>query len=372
MLRGLKGVFVLRRSVHRSLVACAALAATIPCVAYAASPAFRVLREASLPDSFAMAGDVRWASDDSLYVAKGLTGVSEVTLDGAVKPASPVPGNNKSRRWPRGPIQSFHHAWFLAVSPDQLVVASPFRSFAWKPRQPRQGGSLIQEPFTTSVDIDAWGNRVALLGVVGDAEGRWPIVGPTIWTADLSASKADLKPVPGGPQIKPLAYCHFLQTGAVRFFPDGRFAVALGVEPGVKLFDANRRLLRTWPTDKLGYEDRCTLPEDQSIALGSDLKGRTDWVNRRQMLDEMLALPEGPLLVIRKATPKGTEWRGVLLPLTGGPPLDVTLPISSPSRLAHVKADLRGDRVAFLITEHTLPKEARPVPTRVVIARLQR
>jgi hypothetical protein len=362
----------LRDSVRRTLLACTALAVTISSAAYAAPLSFRVVQELKLPDALAMAGDVRWASAGSLYIANGREGVSEVTLSGIVKSPPAVPGHNRSMTYQSGPIQSFHHAWFLATSADQLVTASPFRAFAWTPRQPREGGLLLQEPFATSIDIDVWRNRVALLGVRGDANGRWPTAGYTLWTADLSPSGAKVEPFLGGPAIPPLSYCQYLETGAVRFFPDGRLAVALGVEPGVKLFDADRRLVRTWPTDKLGYEDHCTLNKEQSIAFGTDVEGRADWLNRRQALDEMLALPEGPLLVIRKATPKGTEWRGVLLPFAGGAPVDIALPISSPSRLARVKADLRGDRVVFLIVEQPFLKEERSVPTRAVVARLQR
>lgn len=356
------------RRVRRALTA-AVLAAVTSSAAHAAPPSFKVLQEVKLPDTIALAGDVRWASDDSLFIAAGRAGVKEVTLAGVVKTPEAIPGQNKDRSRKAGPIPNFHHAWYLGASAEQLVVASPFRSFAWKPRK---GGRLIQEPFATSVDIDVWRNRVVLLGVPGDNEGRWPTSGYTVWTADLSASDADMESVNGGPQIKPLSYCHILDPSAVRFFPDGRFAVALGVEPGVKLYDANRRLLRTWPTSSLGYLDNCPLTEPQSNALGMDLKGRADWINRRETLDEMLALPEGPLLVIRKATPKGTEWRGVLLPIQGGAPVKVALPISSPSRLAHAKADLRGDRVVFLVMEHTLSQTQKPVPTRAVVTRLQR
>jgi len=154
----------------------------------------------------------------------------------------------------------------------------------------------------------------------------------------------------------------------VRFFPDGRFAFASSVEPGVALFDAQRHLIRTWRTEGLGYEDRCTVTPEQSQVFGGDLVGRLRWINRRQLLDEMLTLPDGVLLIIRTPRPKGTAWRAVLLPFDGEP-VGVEIPLSSPSPYAHVRADVRNNRIVFLVDDSP-PEDVPRVPGRVVIARI--
>jgi len=51
------------------------------------SPALRVLSDAPLPPDFGRASDVRWATDQSVYLAVATGGTFEVSLD----PAGPRP-----------------------------------------------------------------------------------------------------------------------------------------------------------------------------------------------------------------------------------------------------------------------------------------
>lgn len=358
-------------------LACTALAAWMTAgavAAQAAPPSFRVVQEVTLPDAVAMAGDVRWATDQSLYVSHTRTGVSEVTLRGGIRSPKAVPGGRKSPAPARGAVKDFFYSWFLGASTDHLVVGSPLGALAAKPRA---GGDLVETPFVSPVDLDVWRDRLVVAGVRGDEKGRWADVGVTLWSATLGKSRLfggsqlSFTPLDGGPQGNLLQRCHILETLALRFFPDGRLAVALGVEPGVRLFDPRGKAVRTWPTAGLGYLDRCPVSRQESDQITGDMKARAEWLNRHQVLDEMVALPEGPLLVIRQPGPRGTRWRGVLLPFSGKP-VNVALPLASPSRLARLKGDVRGDRIAFVIREIPMPETKRSTPTRAVIVRRNR
>jgi hypothetical protein len=350
--------------IHRATALVALL--LLPAQGIAASTAsLRVVSRSVLPASVPLAYDVRWKDDHTLLLAAGRSGVMAVDVRKPAVASTIIRGGGMPRATD-GPVPSFFFSSLLAKSPEHLIAGSWFRAFAWLPAGNQR---LVDAPFANILDLDVRGDRLILLGVRGDATGRWGSVGATLWSAKLTRDRAYLEALPG-PDVEPMRDCQILGAGAVRFQPNGSFFVAPGVEPGVRLHDAQGRLIRTWPTEGLGYLDRCSLTAEQSAAL-SELAPRRSWQNRREMLDELVVLPEGPMLIVRQPVPHGTKWRGILLPFDGKP-VPVAIPVTSSSPYSHVKADVRGNDVAFVMWE-ALNENERPVnEPRIVIAKVIR
>jgi hypothetical protein len=327
----------------------------------AASWEISVVHDAALaPGLNAM--DVRWSGEQTVLLAAARDGVVQVDVRNPVNPSTVIRGGGV-RSHAAGTVPSFFASAFLARTPDALVVGSPFYALAW---QNKGATGLTQLPFVSAFDLDAFADRAVVLGVAGDATGHWPLEGPTLWSVPMAGGA--IEPIKPYPSTRAFRNCDVIFAGAVRFFPDGRFAVASSVEPGVALYDLQRRLIRTWGTDGLGYEDHCTITEEQSHVFGADYPGRVRWINRRQLLDELLPLTEGPLLIIRTPRPGGTAWRAVLLPFDGKP-IPIAIPITSSSPYAHLKADLRGSRIVFVMSDQ-VPEDSPRQAGHLIVARI--
>jgi hypothetical protein len=327
----------------------------------AAAPSISTVRELTLPPQNAVAVDVRWATDKSVFVANFNNGVSEVDLNEPSKQQLLLPGGALSRPQ-SGPARSLALAEFLGVSRDYILVGAPMRQIVWKPRS---GEQFVQDIFANALDVDVWNDRAVVLGVRGDSYGKWGSVGPTLWLVSLTPEHAFFQPVSSVPP-ESMHKCGFQGVGAVRFYPDGRFVVAAGVQPGIELYDATGHLIRRWRTDPLNIDDKCSVTEAQADSF-ADFEVRAEWLNRRHVIDEILPLPEGPLVIIRERRGDLMTWRGVLLPFNGDP-VPVAIPINSPSLRAHLHADLRGDRIAFVVGNLGTPGGQ----ARIVIGRVSR
>lgn len=323
------------------------------------------VRPVAVPAAIEFALDVRWSGDDSLLVAAGREGVLKVDV-GKPKLAETIVAGGATPRVSDGPVASFFFSALLGSSADYLVAGSPFRAFAWRAAAT---GAVFDAPFANIVDLDVHRDRAIILGVRGDAAGRWGAVGATLWSVTLAPQRVFFNALTG-PDVPLMRACHLLSMGSVRFLPDGRFVVAPGVDRGVFLYDAQGRVIRHWSTTGLGYDDRCTVTVEQADAF-ADLEPRRAWQNRRQLLDEMVVLPEGPLLIIREPADGATRWRGVLLPYEGKP-LAVPIPLRSPSPYAHVRADVRGAKIVLSLFESRSPDEPRRETRSLFIGTIRR
>jgi len=340
----------------------AAVSLLVSAAAFGAPPSIVPVRDVELPANFAIATDVRWATDKSIYVSNFQKGVSEINLVAPSKSRLLLAGG-RSGPPQSGPATSMLLSEFLGVSKDYLVVGSPLRQIAWKARN---GAQFMQEVFSTALDVDALNDRAVVLGVRGDAYGRWGSVGATLWLASMTPDHMYFEPVSAVP-VESIHKCGFPGIGAVRFYPDGRFVAVAGVQPGASLYDQHGKLIREWRTDDLGIDDRCTVTDAQADAF-ADSGVRAEWMKERRVVDEVLPLPEGPLLIIRERRGDRMTWRGMLLPFDGKP-FVVPIPLSSPSMTARLHADLRGDRIVFLLSN--LGSPATP-PARVILAHVAR
>jgi hypothetical protein len=329
----------------------------------ASTPSVVAVRDTTAAPN-AMLTDVRWATDSSVFVCDLNEGVFEMPLAKTRESKSMLKGGS-FRKPGSGATTSLFLPAYIGVSKDYVVAGALLRQVAWKARN---GETFIQAPFANALDVDVWNDRAIVLGVRGDDGMHWGSVGATLWLVSLSHDRADFKGITASAPDA-MRKCGFEGIGAVRFYPDGRFVHIPGVTPGMELYDRSGKLIRRWNTDILSVDDHCNVTAAQADAF-AEATVRADWMNRRQIVDEVLPLAEGPLVIVRRAVPGGVVWRGVLVPFDGDP-VAVSIPVTSTSRLAHLHADLKGDRVIFLVADFPL-RNGVDTPARLVTARIVR
>ena len=326
----------------------------------AASPGVKVLSERAFPRELRFVTDIRWVADDVLYVGAAKEGVLRLPFEPAWGHPSPVLSTTTGHRNVWGASR-------IGISRDYLAGAPEAFAVGWK-RLP--DGPLEVESFDGIVDLDVWRDRLVVLGVRRDEQGRFAPDGAIAWVGSLSKGLKDLKVVRysifGPLTLGSMASCGPFGIGGARFLPDGRFVVVPGSEPGVFLHDASGKLLRTWETGSLGIDTDCRMKEEQRRQLLSDLQARTEWINRRRTLDEIVPLPHGFGLAVRSFTDGAARWRLVVL-AENGKVSSLELPFTCPAPTCELRADVRGDRIAFLVSP---ADPSSNVPRRLVLTSL--
>lgn len=319
---------------------------------------FRVASDVELPAQLRSARDIRWYGDSSVVLAAGRRGLFEfVPATGTTEVL--VPGNGPG---------SFFFAARVASSDGRLLVASLFRSFAVKTSQ----GVTQPFPFESIIDVDIAGDRIAIIGATRASSGEWNPGGGVVWLGRLEpdGTVTGLRPLIVSEERgdrDPVNRCHYLELGALRFLPDGSLLVAPGLLPGVFLYGPDGRLIRTWETEGLGFVDRCRLSDTEYLSYVKEPLPRFEWINAHTVIDDVLVLPSGPALVLRAKGGHETRW-SLLHLLPDGKTRAEPLPLSSRSAFAHIRGDVRGKTIAFVVAELGLSPDAPPpAPPRVVL-----
>jgi hypothetical protein len=142
------------------------------------------------PVKYGIPTDIRWAGDNSVYLARSRTGVQEVTLTEPLKEVRTLVPDVRNLQGPR--------VYFnLAVSSRFLAVAAEGWRVAWRPTglQPSGAVGFYVQPVNAPVDIDVAGNQVVLLGE-GRPENTRDTAGGIAFLGRLSASGfQDYRPV---------------------------------------------------------------------------------------------------------------------------------------------------------------------------------
>ena len=304
----------------------------------------RIIADTVLPISLVDAVDVRWADEHSIFLALARKGVVETPLDLRAPAKIVVPGEDT----PGGFWMSFQ----VGASRDFVVAGAGLLNLTWV----RRGSSARREATFEGIhDLDVQADRLAVVGVRRDDQGRFAPEGAIAWMGSLADDLRDLKPIvfdarfSGAPTFN-ACIAHFL--GAVRFMIDGSLVVLPGVQPGIQRFDRAGKLVRSWDTVSLGIDSDCgALSKDEASQLKSHFPRRHAWINQRSIVDDILALPKGPGLLVRRVSAGHAEW--VLKVLEDdGSVASFALPIHG-TDLAHVKGDVRGDRLVLLQWEYT-------------------
>jgi hypothetical protein len=319
----------------------------------------RVVSNASLSDSV-VARDVRWAGPGEVYVSLGKRGAIRTRVDSTVH-FTPV--------MPAGEHGGFPITGRIAAAQKHLVVASPLGGVGWIPLATGGAHPIGHRPLLSVMDIDARGDSVAVLGAdSGNVQGL-ARDGTIAWVGSLSKSMNDMRPLMKGrskPGGKDMARCSILETGAIRFMPDGSLIVVPGVEPGVFRYDAAGKLVQTWDSDPLGIIDDCWIPDRDLELVARDFGRRIDWLATKVTVDDILPLPGGPGLLLRRVEKGVTKWDLVRLPYQGRMER-VALPVTMPHPRAHVRGDVRGNQVVLLAFEDPLPGQKPLAPPRLVV-----
>lgn len=292
--------------------------------------------------------DIRWATDESVFLARSFGGVNEVALAQPLrKVRNLVPAVE--------PLDGPRVYRGLAASSRFLAVAAPGNHIAWRPVGLQKTGAVgfYVQPVNTPIDIDLSGNQVLILGDGRDKKGE-DKEGGIVFLGKVSATGfKDYRPVLRdalGANTPSLLGCAPYRMGSARFLPDGSFVVVPGFQPGAYLFARDGSLLHTWSTRETGLSTDCArLSKKQSDILWGEggLAATTAWMQKERILDDVLPLAEGPGLLVRSATADGrTAWelrilrtsgeaKVYKLPVTGGPEDRLT-------------GDVRGDRMVLL------------------------
>lgn len=332
------------------------LACTVALDATAGAPGLRTFSDRPLPAEQRIVVDVRWTGDDVILLAAGRNGALRVRfLPDWGRPESVFSVSTGRSVW--GASHLGVSGKYLAASPGAFAVS-------WK-KLP--DGVLETEAFQIVADLDVHEDRLLVLGGRFDEEGRFATDGAIAWIGSLGKGLRDLKPVrysTDGPGAYSMGACGPYPLGGVRFLADGRFVVVPVVEPGAFLHDATGKLLRTWDTAALGIDVDCRkLKEEQMSHLLADLPAREAWLAQRRIVDDVLPLRQGPGLLVRRVEKGGTRWQLIVLKLDGTTST-VEVPFTCPSPKCHARADVRGDRIAFLLVDRD---RASTLPSRLVV-----
>lgn len=303
--------------------------------------------------------DVRWASSSEVYLSLGPQGVIRLKLGSAQFSTVMPPGN-------RG---GFFLTSLLARGENHLVGASPFGGFAWVPFQAGARNKLQEKGLANIMDIDARGDRFALLGADSGPLRGLAEDGTIAWTGSFSQDLKVLRPLMKGratPGGKDMARCAFLETGGIRFMADGSLVVLPGTEPGMYRYDGSGKLLQTWDTAPLGIVDDCAIGDQELAVLARDFAHRSGWLASRTTVDEILPLSKGPALLLRRVAKGVTTFEMLILPFRGKPER-VAVPVTVATPRGHVRGDVRGDQLVLLAFDAPLPNQKPGAPTRLIV-----
>lgn len=312
-----------------------------------AAISLKLRSEARLAGDLADALDVRWANAEEVILAGAKRGVFRRNLR----------SGHTQRILDGSAPDGFFYCSRLGYSSSFLVPGSPFAALAWRRNTP--GASLSSQfPFDMILDLDVYGDTLAVLGARRADDGRWAPEGGIAWVGSLEKGLKDLRPIhysETGSGAKALDRCHFFNTGAIRFQRDGSLLVVPGVEPGMYLYERSGRLLKTWDTQALGFYDRCEFTEKQSHAMAIAPTATWEYLNARTVLDDVITLPGGGIGVFTRTFTNGAMRWTLSVVKDGNVEQRIALPFSGGER-SFVRADVRGKQIALLLVEYATPK----------------
>lgn len=254
----------------------------------------------------------------------------------------------------------------LGASEALLAVSAPMSQLVWVDRskvgvsgQLGAWGTPDTAPISFFEDIDVFGNKLAILGLMRSEHGMSPD-GAVAWIGHLSKGEVTLEPLAyskAGKGARPFDACSVFAVGKVRFLADGRLLLVPGAEPGVYLYNSEGKLLRTWDTSSLGLNLRCDFDDEKLILFNSDVHARLDYINRFSTVDEILPTEAGPAILIRWADERGTYWKMAVLGEDGVVEM-MDVPVRSPSTRAHLRGDVLDGKILLVLREF-LPEKGK-------------
>lgn len=331
------------------------LAVLEPVPAEPTAPSLRILGRQALPPGGSRFTDIRWATDNSVFVMRTLEGLEEIQIGPELRMLrQPVPSVKA--------LGSFDRMARLGVSDRYIAFASLGNIMAWRPRDSTAPGLVVfrKKEIALAEDIDLSGDRLVLLGT---PYKTLPYNESGVaWLGTLGSDLKDWKPFlmapdgPGGEKAPALFNCTTLDLGAVRFLADGTILAVPGFLPGAYQFDAQGKPVRTWSQREIGLTTDCRgVSGEEGMEISG--KGRLPWLNQRRVLEDILPFPEGPGLLIRSGRADGKiAWEIRILGAQGIKTYAVPIVGSRPGD--RLRADFRNRKIAFLLHSDLMPNFA--------------
>jgi hypothetical protein len=280
-----------------------------------------------------------------VYLAAAAKGVFRLEVEGEASAPEVVayPG--------RGGGNQVWLAAHLGITDDLLTVAGPAYELLWRKRAAPPLVNFSRDvAHEQIIDMDAYEDRYLVLGTQRVGQEMAPAVG---WLGELKPGLPVLKTVLysiAGKGAASIDRCASAELGHVRFLPDGGFAILPGGEPGLRLFDAQGKLVHIWDQAAVGADIQCDLDLDTGIRYSANPEELWKWVNRHTIVDDLLALPDDRLgLILRQVGAEGTTWTLRILGVDR-PTVNLPIPVRSSSRLSRLRSDFnfQAGRLAFL------------------------
>jgi len=300
--------------------------------------------------------DIRWDGESHVVVTDRRKGPARVSIADVDAPPTWL------TEWPAATEPGSHYVHF-AMSP--VFAAAADLAFGLRWREQRPNAPVAREIFEYIADIDVRNDQLLITGLRRNLGGILGADDSTAWIGTLRGGEATFRPLLPFRRMRDVENCAGFGLAAVRFLPDGGFAIAPGAEPGVYVYDANQRLQRTWDTQTLGVEVDCHFSREQSAVLSTDADARQAWLNRRRIIDDLIAIGDVPYLVVRAHDGTTTRWE--LIELRGEQHVVHPLPLVSASASAHVAADADRQRIAFLIHDRAAGRDGAAAPRLVIL-----
>lgn len=278
---------------------CASPATSVAPAAAAPAAGVRVLREIALP--LPNPEDVRWLDPGALAVLDGAGGLFR--LDAAAEDPRPEPLAFAAARASTGMPMAR-----LGISGTHVAVGQVTFLARWQERSPGAQAHAISVEYLA--DLDLRGDRLLMIGVRRSPEGELSSDAAIAWRADLG-SGAELEPVQrsaAGPGATTMQDCALVDLSHVRLLPGGGFVVVPGADPGVYLYDDQGRLIRAWDSSRLGLDTGCPPLREQASSLSGDPAARVRFLASRRVVDEVVALADGPALLVRSVAGDDVTW----------------------------------------------------------------
>lgn len=157
-------------------------------------------------------------------------------------------------------------------------------------------------------------------------------------------------------------------TGSLAVGGDGTLYVFTALEPGVYRYRADGEALPVMGT-KLTM---LSLPMAELFLYRSDPTGRyRNLINKQPTVDDLLATPAGPALVVRIATATAITWE-LWFPGPEDVRVRIPLDLSRPGPFGHIRCDVLGLKLACLLDHPRDPESPTPGPSSLYIFDLPR
>lgn len=320
----------------------------------AGGSSFEVVLDRPLPQELRWAWDVRWASDQSVWLAAARSGVFELSIEG------PETSPRRLGAGGDGP-----DGLELATSDGVVAAAIGYGEVSWRSTEPRAVTERAA-PLAILVDFDLRDGEAVFLGARRTDDGA--VEDSIVWHGSVKRRFEDLSPrmAPPDPSALDVGRCGLFELGAIRYLEDGSYAVVPGFVPGAFLYDRSGALRHAWDTTALGIYDQCDVDWEQSALLMRDPDARRSWVHGRSVLDDIVPWGRWLALIVRRPRPDGTSWQLVVLSDRGvSPPVD--LPVRTGSTGSHLRGDVRGDRLALVVSEFGGLEQPPLGPPRLIV-----